>query len=63
MKKLEPYILSIGNVEEVEFKAEHEKFMEFSCLPKFDGIKEKLGVQYIGAMKKCVSSLTKEQQD
>ncbi len=62
MKKLESYILSEGNVENVEFKSEHEKFMKFSLLPKFDGIKTKLGVSYIGVMKKAVSNLTPEQK-
>ena len=39
MKKLEKYIISVANVQSLEFKAEHEKFMEFTLLPKFEGIK------------------------
>ena len=36
--------------------------MEFKLLPNFEGIKEKLGVAHIGALTKCIKTLTKEQQ-
>ncbi len=63
MKSLENYIISVGNVKEVEFKNEFSKFVNFKMLPNFEVIKEKLGVMYIGALSKVINKLTPEQKE